>query len=72
MNRIFISAPDIQDKTMQIVIRSVTGNVVFEETWKGVSESSKEVDISKLVPGFFLVEIIAEQTRFQLSFVKEK
>ena len=59
-------------KVSRIIIRSVTGTVLFNETVNGAVQESFRINISNLPPGFFVAGIITEQNRFYLSFVKEK
>ena len=71
-DHIFIDLPEDHEKTIKILIRSITGNVVFNETLKEVfTDSSKTINISNLPAGFYIIDIISRKNHFNLSFIKE-
>ena len=66
-----IDLSGIREKTIQIVIRSITGNVIYnEELRTSIPESSKTIPVSTFPSGFFFVEIITGNNHFYQSFIK--
>jgi pimeloyl-ACP methyl ester carboxylesterase len=70
-DQLFVRFPGTIGKISRIIIRSVTGTVLFNETVTGDAQESIRINISNLPSGFFVAEIITEKSMFYQSFVKE-
>ena len=70
-DHLFIKFPGTSEKAVQLIIRSVTGGVVFMENLTGNSpDFPNSIDISTLSPGFYLLEITCPENHFFRSFIK--
>jgi hypothetical protein len=70
-DQLFVRFPVTIGKVSRIIIRSVTGTAIFNETVNGDMHESFRINISNLPSGFFVAEIIAEKNRLYHSFVKK-
>ncbi len=55
----------------QLVIRSITGAEVMRTTWS-TGTRSRNIEVSALPPGVYLLELTGHRTRNVLRFVKER
>jgi pimeloyl-ACP methyl ester carboxylesterase len=70
-DHVFIDLPGNQEKTIQIIIRSISGNVVLTQICRGISQNRQnKIDISALPPGYFFIEIISGKNHFYQSLIK--
>ena len=70
-DQLIITFPDRFEETFQILIRSVTGIVVFKEMLnEGLLDHCNTIDISTLPSGFYFIEITSKKSHFFRSFIK--
>jgi pimeloyl-ACP methyl ester carboxylesterase len=70
-DHIFIEFAKNQERTIQILIHAVTGNVIYKETLKEVFPgNSIPINISTLPGGFYNIEIISPKDHVNLSLIK--
>jgi pimeloyl-ACP methyl ester carboxylesterase len=70
-DQLFLGFTGKQERTMQIMIRSITGNVVLKDILNCcLPDLTKAIDISDLPSGFYIIEIINREDHFYQSFIK--